>query len=87
MNLYLILDTNPASHEAEIIWRDACKDTGDTLEIVNTSDTRHHNLVEQLQLNTFPALIQDNRVLAVGIPTRENAWKLLTELAASRSLK
>lgn len=83
MNLCLVLDTNLASREAEIIWRDACKDSGDTLEIINASDTKYHTLVEQLQLNTFPALLQDNRVLAVGIPTRENATKLLTELAAS----
>ena len=82
MNLCLILDTNPASHDAEIIWRDACKDSGDTLEIVNTDNTKYRALVEQLQLNTFPALLKDNRVLAVGIPTRDNARKLLTELAA-----
>lgn len=81
MNLCLILDTNLASQKAETIWRDACKDSGDRLEIVNIENTKYQRLVEQLHLNTFPALLQANRVLAVGIPTPESARNLLTELA------
>jgi len=85
MNLCLILGTKPASHDAEIIWRDACQNSGVTLEVVKPDDTQYQALVEQLQLNTFPALVQDNRVLAVGIPTPESARKLLTELASASS--
>jgi hypothetical protein len=85
MNLYLILDTNPASHNAEIIWRDACQDSGDTLEVINPDNTQYQALIEQFHLNTFPALIQNDRVLAVGIPTAESARKLLTELNAAPS--
>ena len=84
MNLCLILDTNLASQKAETIWREACEDNGDTLEIVNTENTKYQPLVEQLHLNSFPALVQDNRVLAVGIPTAESATKLLTELTTAR---
>jgi hypothetical protein len=84
MHLCLILNTNPACHEAETVWREACEDTGDTLEIVNTENIKYQALVEQLHLNSFPALLQDNRVLAVGIPTSESARKLLTEVATSR---
>lgn len=84
MNLCLILDTNLASQKAETIWRDACKESCDTLEIVNTENTKYQPLVEQLHLNSFPALLQDNRVLAVGIPTPESARKLLTDVATSR---
>ncbi|MDH3948508.1 MAG: hypothetical protein OEU74_06065 [Gammaproteobacteria bacterium] len=85
MNLCLILGTKPASQDAEIIWRDACQNSGVTLEVVNPDNTQYQTLVEQLQLNTFPALIQNDRVLAIGIPTPESAKKLLTELAADRS--
>jgi hypothetical protein len=83
MNLCLILDTNPASREAETVWRDACEHNGDRLEIVNTENTKYQPLVEQLHLNTFPALLQANRVLAVGIPTPESARKLLTDIATA----
>jgi hypothetical protein len=85
MNLCLILGTKPASHDAESIWRDACQNSGVTLEVINPDSTQYQTLVEQLHLNTFPALVQDNRVLAVGIPTPENAKKLLTELTTSPS--
>ena len=84
MHLCLILNPNPTSHEAETVWREACEDNGDTLEIVNTGNTKYQALVEQLHLNTFPALLQENRVLAVGTPTPESARKLLTEVTASR---
>lgn len=85
MNLCLILGTKPASHDAEIIWRDACQNSGVTLEVVNPDNAQYQPLVEQLHLNSFPALLQDNRVLAVGIPTAESARKLLTELANART--
>lgn len=81
MNLCLILDTNLASDKAATVWRDACNDNGDTLEIVNTENTQYQPMVEKLHLNTFPALVRDNQVLAVGIPTPESARKLLTDLA------
>lgn len=81
MNLCLILDTNLASQKAVAIWRDACEDSGDSLEIVNTDCIQYQPIVEQLYLNTFPALVQGNQVLAVGIPTPESARKLLTKLA------
>jgi hypothetical protein len=83
MNLCLILDTKPASHDAEIIWHDACVNNGVTLEVIKPDNTQYQLLVEQLRLNTFPALVQDDRVLAVGIPTAESATKLLTELTTA----
>lgn len=82
MNLRLILDTSPTSHNAEIIWREACRDSGDTLEIVNATSDQFQSLVEHLHLNTFPALVHGNQVLAVGKPTPEGARKFLTGLAA-----
>jgi len=84
MNLCLILDANPSSRQAEIIWRDACEGSGDTLEVVNTENTKYQPLIEQLHLNSFPALVQNQRVLAVGIPTLENAKKLLNQLTTSQ---
>jgi hypothetical protein len=81
MNLLLILDTNRASHKAETIWRDACKNSGDMLEIVKTENTRYQPILNRLHLNTFPALVQGNQVIAVGVPTPESAKKLLSDLA------
>jgi hypothetical protein len=81
MNLCLVLDSSQASHKAETIWRDACEANGDKLEIVDTENNRYQSLIGQLHLNTFPALLQGDQVLAVGIPTPESARNLLMELA------
>ena len=83
MDLCLILDGNPASSNAESIWRDACQHSGNTLEVLKPDDPEYQTVLEQLKLNTFPALVQDNRVLAVGIPTAETARQLLMGLAAT----
>ncbi len=83
MDLCLILDGNPASSEADNIWRDACQHSGNTLEVLKPDDSRYQTVLERLKLNTFPALVLDNRVLAVGIPTTEAAKKLLMDLAES----
>jgi len=83
MDLCLILDGNPASSEADSIWRDACQHSGNTLEVLKPDDPRYQTVLEQLKLNTFPALVLENRVLAVGIPTAETATKLLIDLAES----
>lgn len=85
MNLCLILGTKLASHDAKIIWRDASQNSGVTLEVVKPDNAQYQALIEQLHLNTFPALVLDNRVLAVGIPTAESARKFLMELATARS--
>ena len=83
MDLCLILDVTPASSGAESIWRDACQTSGNTLEVLKPDDVKYQTVLEQLKLNTFPALVLDKRVLAVGIPTAETATKLLMELAGS----
>lgn len=80
MNLCLILDTNPSTHDAENIWRTACQESGDSLEILQPEKMESRVLIEQLHLNTFPALVLNDRVLAVGIPTPEDAKRLLTQL-------
>ncbi len=82
MNLFLILDTKQTSHDAETIWHDACADSSITLQVLKPDNPQYQALVEQLHLNSFPALVQNQRVLAVGIPTLESAKKLLSELTA-----
>ena len=80
MDLCLILDENPASTDAENIWRDACQRVGNSLAVLKPDDPKYQTVLEQLGLNTFPALVLDKRVLAVGIPTTETANKLLMDL-------
>ena len=85
MKLCLILDGNPASTEAESIWRDACQQNGHSLDVLKTDDPKYQTVLEQLKLNSFPALVLEERILAVGIPTAEAANKLLADLAATES--
>ncbi len=86
MQLCLILDGNPASSDAESIWRDACQHSGNTLEVLHPDDPDYQSVLERLMLNTFPALVLDNRVLAVGIPTADMANKLLADLTTTETV-
>ena len=81
MELCLILDGSPASSSAESIWLAACQHSNNTLEVLKPDDPKYQTVLAQLKLNSFPALVLDKRVLAVGIPTAETANRLLMDLA------
>lgn len=80
MNLRLILGEKPERHAMEI-WRNACIESNVNLEILDSRQPATRDLIEHLHLNTFPALLLKERVLAVGSPTPESARQLLSELS------
>jgi len=80
MNLRLILGEQPAQ-DVTHIWREACKQAHHTLEVLEPGRPATRALIERLRLNTFPALLLDERVLAVGNPTPERARQVLRSLS------
>lgn len=80
MKLRLIPGEQPAQ-DVTRIWREACEATNHTLEVLEFQQPDTRRLIERLQLNTFPALLQEERVVAVGNPTPESARRVLAGLA------
>lgn len=79
MNLCLIPGEQPAQ-DVTHIWREACKQANHTLEILEPGQPATRKLIERLHLNTFPALLLGDRILAVGNPTPESARQVLASL-------
>ncbi len=81
MNIQLIIKGHTKTSLAtERIWRMACKEMGLPLQVANSETEEGQTLVEILALRTLPALVVDNRVIAVGQPNRSIAEKILHTL-------
>ena len=65
------------------VWRSACQALG--LELVLRSDTDPVGsaIVERLRLKAFPAVLIDDRLVAVGVPDRAQAERLLRDASSS----
>lgn len=78
MNIQLIIKgQTKASQTSEYIWRTTCEKEGLSLQVSNSETEEGQSLVKRLALRTLPALIVDNKVIAVGQPDRTIAEKIL----------
>ncbi|VAX14195.1 hypothetical protein MNBD_GAMMA24-2679 [hydrothermal vent metagenome] len=78
MNIQLILKgQTETSQTTEYVWRTTCEDKGLSLLVTNSETEEGQSLVKKLALRTLPALIVDNKVIAVGQPDRVIAEKIL----------
>lgn len=82
MKLILIL-AGPYSVciSTENIWKEVCTKRDIELETYNLEEEQGENLARQYNLKSFPALIFDNKVIAVGHPSKEDATKIIDNLA------
>ncbi len=82
MKLTLIL-AGPYSSctETRAIWSDACQAQQIDVEIFNLDDEQGENMACQYNLKTFPALIHDHKIIAVGHPSKDDAIKIINDLA------
>jgi len=78
--LRLILADTDADSRVCHVWQQACDDAGCRLDILAPDDPAARELRERLSLNLFPALIQNERIIAVGFPDVETARKILTHI-------
>ncbi len=81
MNIQLIIKgQTETSQTTEYVWRTTCEEMGLSLQVANSETDEGQALVTMLALRTLPALVVDNRVIAVGQPNRSIAEKILHTL-------
>lgn len=64
----------------EIVWKEACKTKNIELETFDLTHKEGENLSSQLKIKSFPALIIDNKVIAVGHPNEKDALKIIQSI-------
>lgn len=81
MKLILLL-AGPYSSciKTQQIWQEACVKAGVELDIFDLESGHGQRLAEQLNLKSFPALILNNKVIAVGNPNEKKAAQIISEL-------
>lgn len=60
-------------NETQRIWEKLCVDKGIKLTVFDLTNEDGKNLANKLNIKSFPALIIDNKVIAVGHPNEETA--------------
>jgi len=64
----------------ELIWKEACKDKDITLTTFDSTHDVGLELSSELNVKSFPALIIDNKVIAVGHPDEKSAKKVISSI-------
>ena len=81
VKIYLLLSGSyPSCQQTRQVWQEACEQFGLELISYDIEDTRGETLARTLAVNTFPALIVENKVCAVGHPNRGSAYDLIAKL-------
>lgn len=78
MEIQLIVsDTCEACNRTRKIWTDACQQLNVQLEIMDLDVAEGRVLVDLLDIKSFPALVINKQVKAVGHPDRFTAIELI----------
>ena len=64
----------------QLIWEKLCSDKGIKIEIFNLKNKNGQEFAANLNIKSFPALIIDNKVVAVGHPNEQTAEKVIQSL-------
>ena len=64
----------------KIIWQDICVKHKIEFEMYDLTTTTGKEIASKLQLNSFPALIVNDKVVAVGHPDEQSAGKVIQTL-------
>jgi len=65
------------------IWFDECSKHNIELDVLNLEHENGQSLATQLNLKSFPALILNNKIIAVGHPDIKTAEKIISDLIPS----
>ncbi len=81
MKLILLL-AGPYSScvKTQHVWQEACKKQNIELEVIDLEQAQGQTLADQLNLKSFPALIINQKVIAVGNPDKYKAAKIIDRL-------
>ncbi len=77
----LIAGQYPTCLEAKDIWQNVCNQNGLSLEIIELDDKQGQALIDKLNIKSFPVLIADSKVRAVGRPDPGIAQDIIRTLA------
>jgi len=67
-------------------WQETCFKQNIELDAIDLDNEKGQALAEQLNLKSFPALIHNNKVIAVGHPDKQKAEKIISDLLTSKQL-
>jgi hypothetical protein len=85
MELTLILSESLSSSDStQQIWQDACVNQNIVLNVLDLNNENGQILARQLNLKSFPALVFNNNVTAVGHPDKQTAEKIIANLLTSQ---
>lgn len=83
MKLQLILTDNCTTCARTITtWRELSELHGLEFEVLEHGAEKGSKLAEQHNLKVFPALLVDNKVIAVGSPDKKRAMAIIDKLVA-----
>lgn len=81
MKAILILAGPYSSCEAtKIIWQEMCEKNNIEFEMYDLSDERGKEIASLRNIKSFPALIINDKVVAVGHPDEESAARIIKTL-------
>lgn len=84
MKLILLLAGPYSScQKTKQIWQEVCLKHNIDLDTIDLEHEDGQALADQLNLKSFPALIHNNKVIAVGNPDKQTAEKICAELLAT----
>lgn len=84
MKLLLIIAGHYSSClAAREIWQTQCAQAGIELEVADMDEPHARERIQQLDLKSFPALLADNHILAVGSPDQATAKRIIDNLLAA----
>lgn len=70
--------------KAEELWRQVCAEQDLTLSVLDVRDQEGKKLFFHLRLHTLPALVIEDKLVAVGVQDPEQAEELLAAARANR---
>ncbi|MDH5570878.1 MAG: thioredoxin family protein [Gammaproteobacteria bacterium] len=86
MNIQLVLARNtPHGQHTEKIWQTVCTKNSLELQVHDIETQQAQTLIEQINIKTFPALIVDKKIIAVGNPDHKTAERIFQSLISSHS--
>jgi len=81
MKLILLLAGPYSScQKTQRVWQDVCLNHNIEISILDLEHENGQTLAERLNLKSFPALIHNNKVIAVGNPDKQKAEKIIIDL-------
>ena len=81
MKAILILAGPYSSCKAtELIWEEACRTGNIELKTFDLTHKKGQELSSKLSVKSFPALIINNKIVAVGHPNQKDALKIIKSI-------